>query len=202
VEKTFIMRIKFTATFLLILLAGGSLLAQEARARPQAGRPYVPALVIPCPFPTKLTIPGGTTPPAPVLAQFPAAWHPNIAGSTWNQTVADKHFAHTFTFPAQPRVCCLMTKGVLTVTIKALQSAGAGGAASANDAVHVTSGGTVVASQQPWLTTGVTAGTVATVTFPIPANVLSTGMVSFYVQDDVAVVSASLTVEGCCLSKH
>jgi len=197
------MRTTTIALLAALLLATAPMTAQELRAAQevQADRRPIPPVVVPCPFPTKLTIPTGRT-PTPVPAQFPPSFQPNLAGSMFNQTAADKHFGHTFTVPVQPRVCCLWNSGVLTVTIKALQSGSAHGAASANDAVHVVNAGAIVASQQPWLTTGVTAGTVTTVTFPIPANVLNTGMVSFYVQDDSAVVSASLTVEGCCLSKH
>lgn len=197
------MRTSLCLTAIITVLLSAPLMAQDERApglRADARKLAVspqPA----CPNPVKLTIPGPPAAPAVVLAELPASWQSAVAGSVWNQTAADKHFAHTFKFPS-PRECCLMSSGVLTVTIKALQTAPPNSSASGNDAVHVASNGAVVASKQPWLTTGVTAGTQTTVTFPIPANVLSRGLVSFYVQDDSAVVAASLTVEGCCINKH
>lgn len=193
----------FSKAFVLsfALVVSQPLFAQEALQRRPV--PDVAVKPVPCPHPYARTLTGGSGASTPVLSEFPATYHAAIAGSTWNQTQTDKHFAHTFRFPS-PGECCIATGATLRVTIKALNSGQPGGSAANNDAVHVFSGGAVVPglSQQPWLTSGVSAGTVTTVTFQIPANVLATGMVSFYVQDDTAVQSAQLELTGCCLRKQ
>lgn len=179
----------------LVLLATQSVLAQEGR------RAFPVRPPMPCPHPYSQTLTGGSSAPTPVLADFPASVHAGLAGAVWNQTATNKHFAHTFRFPALTGNCCLIAKGTLTVTIQALNSGGQGSSAANNDAVNVYSNGALIGQQQPWLNTGVTAGTTATVTIPIPATALATGMVSFLVQDDSAVQSAQLAIEGCCLRK-
>jgi hypothetical protein len=166
----------------------------------QEGRPFT--IAPQCPFPTTLSIPGGTV-AAPVLSEFPATVRPVIAGSVWNQTAINKAFGHTFRFPSMPRECCLMSKGTLTVTVKALQDASPNSSNAGNDSVNVYSGGGARAQQSPWAGTGtIPAGTVKTLTFPLTANDLGTGFLSIYVQDDTAVVKADLVVEGCCLSRQ
>lgn len=181
----------------LTALCAGWLNAQEARIAAGAEAIAVPA--VPCPRPVSTTL-KGATPPTSEAADLGAANTAAVAGSQWNQTAINKHFAYTFRFPAPPRECCLMTSGTLTVRIKALQGGSPGSPTSVNDAVHIMSNGTAVAglSQQPWLG-GVATGTIATLNFNIPAAVLKTGRVTFYVQDDAAVLDATLTVRGCCL---
>jgi hypothetical protein len=185
-----------SVVLLLALFVTQALMAQEL------GRvaPVRPAM--PCPHPFSQTLTGGPSgPSAPVVADFPTVVQGGLAGSVWNQTATDKYFGHTFRFPELSGNCCLITKGTLTVTIKALNSGVKGASAANNDAVNVYSNGALIGQQQPWLNSGVTAGTTATVTFTIPATALATGMVSFLVQDDSAAVSAQLVIEGCCLRK-
>lgn len=154
-----------------------------------------------CPFPDVLRIPGGT-PPAPVLSEFPSIVRPLVGGSVWNQTAADKAFGHTFRYPvAAPNECCVITGGKLIINIKALQDGFPKGVGAANDGVNVYTGNAVVGQNSPWWLTGVTSGTTKTVTFPIPAGALTSGLLSFYVQDDTAVLSAELVIERCCLRK-
>lgn len=188
-----------TLALSFVLVLSHSALAQEALQRRPAPDFVKPT---PCPHPYSQTLTGGAGASTPVLSpDFPASVHAATAGSVWNQPGVDKTFAHTFRFPATEG-CCVVTKATLTVTIKALNSGGVGGHAANNDAVHVYHNGAAILSQQPWVTTGVTAGTVATLTFNIPANALATGMVSFLVQDDSTVQSAQLVLEGCCLKKQ
>ena len=92
-----------------------------------------------------------------------------------------------------------MTSGTLRVNVKALQGGPRGSATSANDSISIISGGVVVSQQSPWYTTGVATGATATLTFTIPANILAKGEFSLYAEDDTAVVSAHLTLSGCCL---
>ena len=190
-----------TLALSFVLVLSHSVLAQETlqrRPMPDAIRPNTP-----CPHPYSQTLTGGPTgASAPVAAEFPANLQGSITGSVWSQTQADKHFAHTFRLAGSGE-CCIATSGTLRVTLKALVGGGVGSSTAVNDAVHVFSGGTVVQglSQQPWLSTGVANGATTTVTIQIPANVLATGLVSFYVQDDASVTNATLTVSGCCLKK-
>lgn len=190
---------KTIALAVLIVFSPILLSAQQGLER----RPVEIAKPQPCPHPFSQTLTGGPTGASSyVAADYPANLQGSITGSTWNQTQTDKHFAYTFRLPNKGD-CCIVTSATLRVTIKALNSGGVGASAANNDAVHLYSGGAHVAgsTQQPWVSTGVTAGTTATVTIQVPASVLATGQVSFYVQDDSAVVGATLTIEGCCLRK-
>ena len=125
---------------------------------------------VPCPRPVSQVIQGASSAPTPDASDLP----PNTAltGYAWNQTARDKVFAHTFHFAKE--VCCLMTRGTLVVTVKALDSGPAGSATSANGATKV-------------------------LTFTVPASALSLGRVSLLAQDDTAIVSADLRLEGCCI---
>lgn len=155
--------------------------------------------VMPCPYPYNQTFTSGPQ-ATPIAAQFPAGLQAAIAGSVWNHTAINRQFGHTFSFPSQ-RECCLITSGKLEVTIKALQGGGANSSTSANDAVHVIVNGASATYQQPWLTTGVATGDTQPVYFTLTAAQLASGNISIYVQDDSAVVSARLTVSGCCTRK-
>lgn len=183
----------------VIVFTASALFAQEAQRAIAVPHPVHPVVPVQCPSPYTQTFNNGPT-ATPVVAEFPASLQAAIAGSVWNQTVVNKHFGHTFTFPSQ-RECCAMTKGTLEVTIKALQGGGVGSSTSVNDAVHAIANGAIFASKQPWLLTGVATNATATATFPLTATELANGKISFYVQDDSAVVSAKLTVSGCCIRK-
>ncbi|HEX6098904.1 MAG TPA: hypothetical protein VF432_21500 [Thermoanaerobaculia bacterium] len=197
--------------FLVLVVAAGTALAQEERIaagtalaqeeRIAAGSAIAPGKSVLCPHPYNQTFTAGPpAAPAPIVSTFPANVQATIAGSVWNQTTADKHFGHTFRFPSE-RQCCLITSGRLEVTIKALQTAKPNSGGSSNDAVHVIANGASVTYQQPWLSSGVTVGTVHTVTFQLNAQQLAGGTIGIFVQDDVAVQSAKLTVTGCCIRK-
>lgn len=190
------------ATFLV----AGAVSAQTAQAPgrgivdAEAAAPAGPK--VPCPRPIAITL---KAPPsvAPALdpADFTGSLGTAVAGSVWNQTTADKGFGYSFHFPFPGKECCLMTRAKLIVHVKALQAGGAGSASSANDWVQIVKNGASVPgfAQQPFAA-GATLNQTATVTFNnIPANLLSNGVLSFYVQDDTAVVSAELRLEGCCL---
>jgi hypothetical protein len=199
------MKKMLAVSFVLITLAAPLLLAQEARtaaAAPQDVR-SVDAIVAPvaCPRPVTLVINGASGAPQPLNTDLGPTLYPGTVGSQWNQTAADKHFGHTFRFaaPLPGRDCCLMTWGVLTVRVKALQGGGPKSSTSANDSFNLVSNGIVIQQQQPWNNGGVSTGAIATLTFNVPANVLATGNVSFYAQDDSAVLTADLSLRGCCL---
>ena len=180
-----------TSALLLTCLTAGIGSAQEPRA---ASTPVL------CPHPITVHLSGGPSGPAtPILSQFPANVRPLIGGSVWNQTAADKQFGHTFRFNPMTKECCAMTSGLLTLHLKAL--VGGSGATSANDGVNVFVGGVQIGAQTPWTSTVVTGAT-RTMTFQITANNLTSGFVSFYVEDDTAVVSAELDLTGCCITKR
>lgn len=187
-------RIPIIITLALAALAATFLVAQETQQRVAfpAG-----SGVVPCPHTVSTVLNGASGPPTPDQADL-GPLYANVTASQWNQTSQDKHFAHTFKFAKD---CCLMTTGVLTVKVKALSGGGPNSSTAANDGFHIYSNGSAVAvlSQQPWVNTGVTAGTIATLTYNIPASVLATGRVTFYAQDDSAVLSADLTLRGCCI---
>lgn len=179
-----------TNVLLVVCLAAGAAWAQEVRPAPGQ---------VACPFPFTVHLSGGPSgPAAPILSQFPAALRPLIGGSVWNQTAADKQFGHTFRFNPMTKECCVITSGLLTLHLKAL--IGGSGPTSANDGVNVYVGGVQIGAQTPW-TSSVVAGATRTMTFNLTANNLTSGFVSFYVQDDTAVVSAELDLTGCCIRR-
>jgi hypothetical protein len=176
---------------LVLCLAAGAAWAQEIRPS---------ATEVTCPYPITVHLSaGGSGSASPVLSEFPANIRPLIGGSVWNQTGTDKQFGHTFRFNPLTKECCAMTSGTLTVHLKALQ--GGPGPTSANDGFNVFVGGVQIGGQTPW-TPSVVTGATTTIAIPITANHLTSGFVSFYVQDDTAVISAELDLTGCCVTKR
>ncbi|HJX83581.1 MAG TPA: hypothetical protein VJ723_04475 [Candidatus Angelobacter sp.] len=185
-----IRNVVIAGTLLISLLAVNTGLAQDEQRSP-LGRQ------VPCPHPTKLVIKGHN--PASVLAgEVPAASLASYTGSVFNQTQINKNFGYTFTFPVCPKECCLWTTAYLTVTFKALQGGPANSSTSANDDVTIYVNGVAVVSQRIW-SGAVTTNQTKTTVFAIPGSALSHGHVTLAVEDDTAVVSAVLTLEGCCL---
>lgn len=183
------------ALFSLMALGAGSAFAQTATGDGRGGG---------CPNPINETINVGT----PNLAAFradqlalPRAW--------LNDAAANKIFLGTF--PWKPKFkCCEIARATLTVNMKS-NTVGTSATASnaGNDTISVMVGG-VGALPQPGgpVYTGpfpVPAGTVITKTFNITgtalANLETGGGLSFQVQDDTMVTSATLTMSGCCLSR-
>ncbi|HXH41879.1 MAG TPA: hypothetical protein VNN08_24865 [Thermoanaerobaculia bacterium] len=196
--KTMNLKNSLTASIVLAsLLVAGSAVAQNLVAGPP----------VPCPHPVSLTLNGPSrppTPPAPDPLDFAPTLTAAVTGSQWNQTAVNKSFGHTFHFPATTvNECCLMTKGTLQVKVKCLQTGGANSSTSGNDDIELVQHGAPVSgfSKRVWpQPAGCVAGAVTTVTFNnIPVAVLSTGRVSFFVEDDTAVISATLILNGCCL---
>lgn len=184
---------KVLVSAVLFTALAAPLAAQEEERKP--GPP------MPCPHPVIVTIKAETHPPTPDPADFGPKLAPLVAGSQWNQTAIDKAFGTTFHFPGEAK-CCAWTKGTLVVTVKALQSGKPGSSTSANDDIDIISGGSPVPGlgRRIW-PSGATAGSSTTIPINIPANILDKGEFSLYVEDDTAVLSAHLTLEGCCLRK-
>lgn len=134
----------------------------------------------------------------PNLADFPASscsagWEPNFGGTT-----SDKCFRHTFTWKA-PRPECRCLSGELTIQYKALAGGSAGSSSSANDTVGIYSGGSGVPGTNQSLYVGaVKKGQTGTKTIPLTCDMLKNNSLSFLVQDDTSVTSATLHVFYCC----
>ncbi len=161
------MKRTFSSILAVAALAAFAVHGQELRPGPP----------VPCPHPVTLTIIGASSPPAPDPADFGPTLAPGVVGSQWNQTAINRHFGHTFHFISPGKECCLMTSGKLTIKVKALQGGSKGSSTSANDGFTLISQGVSVSGQAPWNTTGVTTGTIATLTFNVPASVLGRGVV-------------------------
>jgi len=154
----------------------------------------------PCPHPVKISIVGESKPPTPDPADFGGTLYPLVAGSQWNQTAVNKQFGTTFHFPAPPKECCLMTRGVLVVTLKALQGGGVNSATSWNDDIVVSRGAHIIYNKRIWPQgSAVATGATTVHTITLGPGDLATGVLSLRVEDDTAVTSAHLTLEGCCL---
>jgi len=147
----------------------------------------------------------------PVNATFsPAVWNAlnNPATNLFNQTVPNQFFAYTFKFPAwtnSGKECCRCIDGAtLTVKLKALQGGGPSSSSSGNDYIVVVSSlapnNHIVVSQPAW-PNGAATGQIETLTIPIPCKYLTNGHLSFYVEDDTAVLSAQLSLSRCCLTE-
>jgi len=186
----------FVAALAVLSFAASPLMAQtQAEERAVSGRPVL------CPFPITRTL--SAPPPAqptPNPIDFTGTLATAVAGSVWNQTALNHGFGHSFSIPDLSKECCVWTKATLIVKVKALQAGAADSPSSANDWVQlVYHGASVPGSGQKPFAGGATLGQTQTVTINVPQNILNSGIVSFYVQDDTAVLSAELRLEGCCI---
>lgn len=177
-----------TAVALLTLSTAAPLVAQERAA-------ISPQPVVACPHPISVTL-KGPNPPAPDPGDF-GKLYPAVKGSEWNQTAIDKAFGTTFHLPRRGE-CCVWTSATVTLTIKALQGGAFNSASSGNDGINILSQGTSVAGTPAW-PNGCHTGDTRTVSISVPASALAQGQFSLYVQDDTAVVDATVQLQGCCI---
>jgi hypothetical protein len=190
-------------TLVLALVALGIVpglsVAQESRQAVRAEEAVVRPVVdgeIPCPVPVhiNLTAPPPTT-PTPDPADFPAGTQSaNFGGTSINQDFKD-----TFHWKL-PGDCCQIISGKLTLRYKALQGGSAGSPTSANDRVSIIKNGSAVLTQ-PLYTGAVATGFTTTKTLSLTPAMLTNNRLSFGVEDDTSVLSASLEVVACCLRK-
>ena len=132
------------------------------------------------------------SPATPNLADFPtsscsAGFEPNFGG-----TLSNRCFRQTFTWKTPgPECSCL--SGELTIQYKALE----GGAS--NDTFAIFSGGSVVpGTSLPLYPGGVPIGQTMTKKIPLSCDLLKNNRLSFLIQDDTSVLSATLHVVYCC----
>lgn len=156
-----------------------------------------------CPRPVNVTL--DATTPYVLNSDFAPA-HLSGPRATLNETAPDKGFLHTFQWRKEQR-CCEVTKAVLTVKMRALQSGYSQTSSDAgNDAIHLLHGGSAVLpfSERVYGSWPFSAGQTAVKGWNLTGAALgylnTNGTVSFYVQDDTAVESATLQIQACCLS--
>lgn len=187
-------RISASSILLVALFCATPTIAQ---IRPAPPRP------IPCPKPMNDNI--QLTTPAPDQRDFAAAtWAAPRAGL--NSTLNNHQFLHTFRWDS--RSCCQVLSATLTVRMKAIDPASSRTASDAgNDVLGISRLGVGVAVSGAgyiWpLPSAVGATIVKTITFNAAqlADLNIDNRVSMYVEDDTAVVGATLTLQRCCLDK-
>jgi hypothetical protein len=131
---------------------------------------------------------------SPNLADFPTKCS-NGWQTKFGQGGADKCLRHTFTWKLKPG--CQVLSGKLTIVYKANY---AGPQYANNDTVAIYSNGTAVPGTSQNLYSGtVIVGQQKTKMISLTAAMLSSGHLSFLVQDDTTVVSATLQTTQCCL---
>jgi hypothetical protein len=102
-------------------------------------------------------------------------------------------------FSVELRPECRCLSGELTIRYNALQGGPAGSPSSANDTVGIYSGGSIVPGTSQALYSGaVTTGQTGTKTIRLSCDWLKNNRLSFLVQDDTSVTSATLHVVYCC----
>lgn len=185
-------------TFLGMTVLGGLLCANSTAAQaPYGGPPSMP-----CPNPTSQTQP--MTTPGVVNSEFNAATLA-LPRAGLNDPATDKVFLGTFRW--KPPACCQITGAVLTVVMRA-NSAGANATTSpdsGNDTLRVWGGGAAIAGLGGFIYPSgpVALGQPATMTVVMNAAALAkmnaNNRISFSVQDDTSVVSASLRIDRCCV---
>lgn len=172
--------------------------AQEERKIPSEETPTPVEL---CPRPSQkqwvnmtISAPSAATPnPADFPASCGFGWEPNFGG-----TKLDTCFRHTFTWKA-PSPECRCLSGELTLQYKAIKGGPAGSASAADDVMYIYSGGSFVAgTNQPLFAGAVKTGQTGTKTISISCDKLKNNSLSFLVQDDTSVTSATLRIAYCC----
>jgi hypothetical protein len=169
----------------IFMVSAVSLGAGAAKAQaPETERMVPPGLAVPCPNPVHYVI----TRPTAAGSQQPASL------GTYNQLAINQSFKDVFSFKPPHGQCCQFSRGTLKVTYKALQS---------GDDKHVATSWDDQGGLGPhpliWGPGPVTAGQIKTVPYTLTPAMLASGSVTLFVQDDTAVVSATLEITGCCL---
>ena len=185
-----------------ILLTVVPLLAQEEKRAVAGGG--IPDIVRPvaCPAPFSVTLNANT--PYVLPSDLPSGANYQ---TSLNYTGADKSYFHTFVWKHERR-CCQVTSAVLTVHMKANQPGQSNTSSDAgNDNITLWHAGQVV---QPYNERiygppyPFPAGQTATMVWNLNATALgilnSSGALTFGVEDDTSVTSATLQLTGCCLT--
>lgn len=200
-------------TFLVLCVFGmflsqGAFAQEEERGIPRrVPLPVQPPVDrnVPCPDPQTITL-TASAPSAAVVdpSQFPPPQNPE---PSFGGTTPNRVFQHTFQFKLPQNKCCQCTGVTLTLKLKALQDAldpRHTAANASNDKWYIYKDGKLCGSSYGWVyDSPVSQGTVITKTIQIPCECLvlsdGAGKLTFVVQDDTSVQSATMTVKGCCV---
>lgn len=189
----------YSLLFASFALSAASAGPQDRKVGPAIDAPINPTA---CPTPRHVQLtrqaPAAAT---PVLANFPttpcsAGFEPNYGGTTINRC-----FRETFSFPPPSEMCCQCIDGknnTLTLKLKVLQ--GGPGSTSVNDGFVIYCNGAVVTSG-PLYSGSVTTGQIVTKVIQLKCGWLCNNQLNFLVQDDTEVLSATLSLDFCCVRK-
>jgi hypothetical protein len=192
---------KKALTLACAFVALGLLLSLSAAQEERKGESVGPVGRCPQPFQKHIDLtappPLQATPYLPDFSTSPcsAGWEPNFGGTTINRC-----FRHTFTWKP-PSAECRCLSGELIIKYKALQGGPVGSSTSVNDTMSLASGGSGIPGTSQTLYAGaVTTGQTGTKTIPLNCDWLKNNRLSFAVQDDTSVTSATLHLVYCCSS--
>ncbi|MEK6336012.1 MAG: hypothetical protein AABM67_13870 [Acidobacteriota bacterium] len=191
-----------------LVVASFALLATSAKPQERKAPPNneLPIVKGDCPHPIALTL-TAANPTNFVAADFAPAQVNAQHMTGLGDTSINKNFLYTFQWKREQR-CCQITKAILTVKMRSNQSGQSGNSDASNDGIAMMHLGNVVAPYNEAIYSNVTKpfvlGTPASKTWTLNAaalnNINTSGNLSFAVQDDTRVESATLQLWGCCLS--
>jgi hypothetical protein len=185
---------------LLGMIALGGLLCTSST---MAQVPNDERSAMPCPNPTSQTL--QMTAPGVVNSEFSATVLA-LPRAGLNDPATNKVFLGTFSW--KPPACCQITGAVLTVVMRANQAGATAPTSpdSGNDTLAVWGGGTPIVGLGGTIYPNgqVTIGQQVTKTVVMNGAALAkmnaNNKISFSVQDDTGVVSASLRIDRCCVN--
>lgn len=200
--------IAFLVLCAVVMFPSLNTFAQEEEQRIAKPGPFPPH-PFPCPDPQTITLTASAPSPAVVdPSQLPASLvnlpnaEPNFGGGTPNRV-----FLHTFQFKLPEKKCCQCTGVTLTLKLQALQDAldpTHNTPNASNDKWYIYKNGQICGSSDGWVyDQPVKAGTEITKTIQVPCNCIAVsggvGKLTFVIQDDTSVKSATVSVKGCCV---
>lgn len=201
-NKTFVRNVFAPLLAAAILLTAGPILAQVQERTVSTDAEAIVPRPVACPAPFSVTLNANTPYVLPSDVPSGANYQTSL-----NYTGADKSYFHTFVWKHERR-CCQVTSAVLTVHMKANQPGQSNTSSDAgNDNITLWHAGQVV---QPYNERiygppyPFPAGQTATKVWNLNATALgilnSSGALTFGVEDDTSVTSATLQLTGCCLT--
>lgn len=194
-----------------LLFASFALTAASAKPQEQKKLPIELPIVLPikggCPNPIAVTL-TATNPTTFDSGDFSLGQQnaPHMSGL--GDPAQDKNFLYTFKWK-RPSRCCQITRAVLTVKMKAnLPGYSTTSADAGNDGIAIMYQGNVVPPHNEAVYLGIPRpfpkGQPASKSWTLSpaalANLNASGQLSFAVQDETSVVSATLQLWGCCLT--
>ena len=139
----------------------------------------------------------------PFVADFPTGSCSGGTETNYGGTTINRCFYDTFTFDVPKEMCCQCTKDSRnTLIIKYKVLFGGTGAAN-NDSWAIYKNGVLLNLGSGSLYSGsVSTGQIFTKTIPIRCEWLSDNRLSFRIQDDTSVISATVNLVACCVTKN